>query len=66
MQVTLYHKLCSYINVNIHLARIILDLILHSGKIWDWKNHFTVAQSEEFDQVYAERMKGYDIEFDYE
>ena len=36
------------------------------GKIGDWKNHFTVAQNEEFDRVYAERMKGYDIQLDYE
>ena len=38
---------------------------LSQGIIGDWKNHFTVAQNEEFDRVYAEKMKGCDLQFDY-
>ncbi|XP_052098959.1 sulfotransferase 1B1-like [Mytilus californianus] len=35
------------------------------GIIGDWKNLFTVAQNEKFDQIYEQEMKGCDVKFTY-
>ncbi|XP_022098338.1 sulfotransferase 1C2A-like [Acanthaster planci] len=39
---------------------------LRKGQVGDWKNTFTVAQSALFDKIYALRMEGTGLEFDFE
>lgn len=34
-----------------------------SGICGDWKNHFTVAQTETFNRIYLEKMRGLNVAF---
>jgi len=41
-------------------------LFLFLGIIGDWKNHFTMAENEAFDKLFAEKMKGSKLKFRFE
>jgi hypothetical protein len=43
-----------------------LKHFFRKGEIGSWKDQFTVAQSELFDRLYAERMAGTGLSFDFE
>ncbi|OPX36301.1 MAG: hypothetical protein B1H11_07715 [Desulfobacteraceae bacterium 4484_190.1] len=42
-----------------------LSGFFRKGKVGSWRDQFTVAQSEFFDELYAERMRGTGLEFDF-
>lgn len=43
-----------------------LGSFFRKGQVGSWKDRFTVAQSEQFDRIFAERMQGSGLDFDFE
>lgn len=39
------------------------DYDASAGKVGDWKDHFTVAQKEEFEEDYENKMKSSTLKF---
>ena len=46
--------LCSYV-----------DFSAVPGEVGDWKNYFTMALSEQYDEVIEEKLKDYNLRFQY-
>ena len=45
-------------------SKLSFALVL-SGEVGDWKNHFTVAENEQFDKLLEEQFKDSAIKFKY-
>lgn len=56
--VLLTHFICISLIVS-----ILSTLFVSLGKVGDWKNHFTVAKNEQFDEHYKQKMKNTTLQF---
>ncbi|XP_074539189.1 amine sulfotransferase-like [Halichoeres trimaculatus] len=53
----------SYEQVSVDLLNHSKGMFMRKGTIGDWKNHFTVAQSERFDQIFHREMQDFPLSF---
>ncbi|XP_068192572.1 cytosolic sulfotransferase 3-like [Antennarius striatus] len=56
-----YNNMVNY-STSLH-ANVKISPFMRKGKVGDWKNHFTVAQNEEFDEDYKRKMKDPTLHF---
>ncbi|XP_053545899.1 sulfotransferase 2B1 [Bombina bombina] len=60
------NKMCNFTLLEQEHMDQTKGLFMRKGISGDWKNHFTVAQSEYFDSVYQEKMKDLNMKFFWE
>ena len=47
------------------MIKLKYHLCFTTGKIGDWRNHFTVAQNEAMDTLTEEKLAGSGLKFEY-